>query len=116
MSLIQFLLDKGADPNILSSPGAMESSGWIDHVGGTIFDEFSYMLVKAPRFDQPRRLTIFKRLAAAGSEFSKPFKTESRMHPLLRYLIFTDEVQKFIDFEDQIDCWFSDKRNRLGLY
>lgn len=50
-----------------------------------------------------RNLTIFKRLVAAGSEFSKPLNSMATVHPYYLCALFLDEVQEFTYLEDQID-------------
>ncbi|KAF2197110.1 hypothetical protein GQ43DRAFT_223224 [Delitschia confertaspora ATCC 74209] len=107
--LIQFLLDKGADPNIISSSASMEASDRFGDRGGTTFDQFAAIL--ATKYyerwyggrNKLRNLTIFKRLDAAGSEFSKPLNTLSSIHPTYFCESFAAEVEEFTKFEDQID-------------
>lgn len=105
VSLIQFLLDQGADPNIISSSAAVQDHDRWYGVDGTTFDQFALELLAlwVKPFEKPRNLTIFKRLTAAGSEFSKPFNPLSRIVSESCCLFFEMEVERFSVFEDQID-------------
>lgn len=109
--LIQFLLENGADPNTLSSPAANETFQRHADVGGTTLDQLGRSLLeKHPGLSTSmilRNVTIFKRLTAAGGEFSKPFDTLKRIHPNYRCEHFTVEVDQFICFEDQQDREFT---------
>lgn len=105
MSLIQFLLDRGANPNIISSPVSEGFTVWHDRVGGTIFDQFAIELVIFSHKPSARvHSTIFKRLEAAGSEFSKPLDLIRRVYSPFRCDFFDAQARAFAKFEDQIDC------------
>jgi hypothetical protein len=103
VSLIQFLLDKGANPNIVFP----FPSTWEDgDAEGTIFDHFADYLLEDhfSRDEVSRRITIRKRLEAAGSAFSKPLNGWLGTSPYYLYKIFAHQVKHFTIFEDQIDC------------
>jgi hypothetical protein len=103
LDLIQFLLDSGADPNVLSS-----EPRWSSSVGGTAFDLFaSYLLIKNTNTSpgvRIRSLALYKKLLAHGCEFSKPIQSTKGTHP--RYLVdcFAVEISELRQFPEQIEC------------
>ena len=110
VTLIQFLLDKGSNPNVISNPNRPEYWFGIGNPGGTAFDLFARQL-RGPinRFDfsgisDPISLTIFERLAAESSEFSKPFNSTAEIHPDYKCEVFKREVGDYTVFEDQVEC------------
>lgn len=115
VSLIQMLLDKGADPNTILSPGDTKYC-YNDHRDqGTILDQigkwlvigkFGWVCYSFPSSVALRNLTIYKRLTAAGSEFSKPFDFLAQDMPEWSCKAFGHEVEDLKTFEDQIDRKF----------
>lgn len=96
----------------MSSSAVLIDSDRFDDVGGTTFDQFAKAFLRHDRIrDYPeisasmelRNLTILKRLAALGSEFSKPFNTMYNIHPICRCESFADEVEEYTYFERHID-------------
>jgi hypothetical protein len=108
VDLFQFLLEKGADPNIVASPTDGNYG-----VEGTTLDMFITELVNSgsPLIAELPNLTIFKRLTVAGSEFSRPLHL--RTEPTEKYTSFREEARYFAYFEDQIDSKYSKGRSIL---
>jgi hypothetical protein len=115
VSLIQYLLDKGADPNMIRSSAAGELSDRCDDSGGTTLDQF--VTKRKYHFSQyysSRGMNIFKKLEAAGAEFSKPMVLATWQHPHFRCREFVRQVQQFTIFQDQIDRRFCGDIRHLG--
>ena len=107
--LIQSLIDKGSDPNVMSYPRTPNSWDGADHVGGTAFDLFAKELfvptwnMERCKVTDPITMTILQSLIAAGGEFSKPMKSESKVHSLYRSERFESEIRVYRFFEEQIE-------------
>ena len=108
--MIQFLLDKGSNSNVISVPKKPESWDRSGDIGGTAFDLFAREL-RTPsghshvsEVSEPISLTIFERLAAEGSEFSKPFDSTASIHPKYRCEVFEREIKEDTVFEEQVEC------------
>lgn len=113
--LIRFLLDKGSNPNVISYPTKPESWDRVGDVGGTAFDLFAKELrvhsgsSNTSRASDPISLAIFERLAAEGSEFSKPFNSLDCISSIYWFEHFEDEVLEYTLFEEQVEClWLFD--------
>lgn len=108
--MVQFLLDKGSNPNIISIPKEPESWDRPGDIGGTAFDLFAKQLLMPSGSSNVSRVsdsissTIFERLAAEGSEFSKPFNSRAEIHPVYRCEVFNHEVKEYTVFEEQVEC------------
>ena len=102
VSLIQFLLDRGADPNILRKlPWRNAQIGHLDGQGTTYDQIAGFIAWFAPNTSRERMLTVLDKLAAAGGQFSRPLSWD--FGGRLGCWVFTLQVEHLNVFEDQID-------------
>ena len=108
--MIQFLLDKGSNPNVISIPKKPKCWDRPEDIGGTAFDLFAQQLrtpytgFNVSEVSDSIRLTIFDRLEAEGSQFSKPFDSTAGIRLENQFELFIDEIQRYTVFEEQVEC------------
>ena len=108
--LIQFLLNQGSDPNVISSPTKPGCWDRPSDTGGTAFDLFAKVLCvpsgasNTSAVSDPISLRIYQSLVAAEGGFSKPFKSSEDIAPVYRCQYFDTEAKEYMLFEEQVDC------------
>lgn len=114
LSLIQFLLDKGADPNVLRLARPPDGSFSRRITEGTIKDQFVWPFLGS-EYSRPnvRELVIYETLDAAGAEFSTyllaPIYTRHSRE-------FHDEVNDFTIFPELMGRKLQERCSRLHLH
>lgn len=104
--LIQFLLDNGVDPKVISIDN---STSWdkLEHHSGTALDIFAPHMVdlnfRTSATEEIQEITIYKKLVDNGCEFSQPFSTIVQKHPCFNFNQFQEEVLKFHRFPEHIE-------------
>jgi hypothetical protein len=103
-ALFRFLLDKGANPNIVKDTTPEVTFQGLTHHGGTTCDQLMdpmlfYMDFNGSAYQGLR--TILELLSESGGHTSKPFV--GYRSPALRVITFRAEVTQLSLFEDQID-------------
>ncbi|KAI0427165.1 hypothetical protein F5Y09DRAFT_344964 [Xylaria sp. FL1042] len=109
-SLIRFLLDHGADPNVHRK--ADGQWGFIP-VGGTALDMFAPCLIydytSHFRRDYTTYREIYDHLIMCGAHFSRPLATIQEVHSDYIFKHFNEEVKQLLTFDEQIEvCDLSD--------
>lgn len=102
LSLIQFLLDHGANPNTICSHNA----SCYGASQGTALDLFAGELSgHAPLlvFDEEIGNSLLEKLANEGAEFSKPLRTGARFHTTHLSRHFQAEIEELRLFPEQIE-------------
>ena len=106
MVLIQFLLDSGSDPNIMTSSSS--SRAYLDDSSGTTLDRFApWLAANSPAAHEQQIFSVRKRLVEAGAEFSKPLRTRRRLILFDWCQEFLYQISQLREFDDQVDRkWF----------
>jgi hypothetical protein len=102
IAIIQFLLERGADPNVLRSRKDEEFSSVLDYQGTTcdqLAGPAAYGLCMLSPTQKSWFLGILNRIVEAGGHTSRPFPEDVAQG--VRF--FRDEVEQLLSFEDQID-------------
>jgi hypothetical protein len=105
--LVQFLLDMGADPNVLRAPTHDDSLQYQGDCQGTTCDQLAepIALGLSSHFpESPQLLDIFERITDAGGHSTRPYVRN--IVPSFRCLHFPLEIEHLKIFEDQIDSKF----------
>lgn len=102
LSLIQFLLDNGANPNVIwnhtirdygASPGTA-----LDSFVGELLTKSAHRVV-----DVEISNALIGKLAREGAEFSRPLQTAARLHPHYLSQHFQAEIEELQLFPEQIE-------------
>ncbi|KAI1349778.1 hypothetical protein F5Y01DRAFT_316451 [Xylaria sp. FL0043] len=111
LSLIRYLLDQGADPNVHRKADDGECE--FIPVGGTALDMFAPCLVYdySPHFRR-EYITfrkIYDHLVASGAHFSRPLTTIQEVHSDYMFQHFNEEIEQLLTFDEQLEvCDLSD--------
>ncbi|CAN9101984.1 unnamed protein product [Alternaria alternata] len=108
ISLIRFLLESGADPNVLRTPKHSDRSiSFRDDYEGTACDlltePIAFEMGSSIAVRKSALLRILGMITDAGGHTSKPF--EHNVVSTYRCGNFDKEIQHLNVFEDQIDIW-----------
>ncbi|KAL1800772.1 hypothetical protein ACET3X_001114 [Alternaria dauci] len=109
ISLIRFLLESGADPNVLrTSKPSDRSISYLDNAEGTICDlltqPIAFRVSNSMFGDISEFLHILELVTDAGGHTSKPSGFE-KISSTYKCSNFSREIQYLNIFEDQIDIW-----------
>jgi hypothetical protein len=115
ISLIRFLLESGADPNVSRTPKHSDRSiSYVDDYQGTTCDLLTVPIafhIRIPTSAQmPKLLYILELLTDAGGHTSEPFEHTAFF---ARSKSFREEIQHLNIFEDQIDSKFCSQFDRI---
>ncbi|KAI1271889.1 hypothetical protein F5Y07DRAFT_327944 [Xylaria sp. FL0933] len=111
LSLIRFLLEQGADPNVHRK--ADDGEREFIPVGGTALDMFAPCLVYdySPHFrrEYVTFREIYDHLVASGAHFSRPLTTIQEVHSDYMFQHFNEEIEQLLTFDEQLEvCDLSD--------
>ncbi|KAF4628551.1 hypothetical protein G7Y89_g9601 [Cudoniella acicularis] len=106
ISLIQFLLNSGVDPNVISIDN---STDWDNPAAtiGTALDVFAPKMAdlntRISAKEEIRNTAIYKKLADNGCEFSQPLSSINQKHPYYQFEYFQEQVLQLRRFSEQIE-------------
>jgi len=106
--LVKFLLDMGADPNVMRVPTREDSLEYLGSCQGTTCDQLVHPVVQGlsgPFGQSPLIMKILERVQDAGGHSSRPYV--STLHPSYRSSYFPREAKQLTIFEDHIDSAFA---------
>lgn len=120
VSLIQFLLDSGSDPNIRRRVSHKEFFGSsLDLGGGTVLDVFAIPLrCQEPIFrnDCPTRPLVFRKLLDSDACFSRPLsESRKRKHGYFHFKNLEKVMDKVEAFEEQFEGIWLTRASRSSL-
>lgn len=99
MSLIQYLLRSGANPNYIYSPE--QNRTYPFDLNGTAIDQIAYELVPGTGLDLTE--TIYRSIVDEGGVFSRPIDELTGIHPHYRFRRFRLQVQRLRRFPEQLE-------------